>query len=113
MKKPITWLDYTVMSNPNGVMLVLAKYGFIGWMAPQDPNELYEAACNLIQQYGDQGVEDLLRAHPDFEIIRQIPQTSQYKGFIDSLFNNVVDKTPSKNIIIAGAFFLLAYLILR
>lgn len=104
----LTWLDYTVWMNPNGVMLVLAKYGYVGWLAPQDYAELREVAIMLIQRYGDQATRDLLRAHPDYDVIRSLPSDNTYKNFTgDSL------SKKHRNLIIAGGILILACLILK
>jgi hypothetical protein len=66
------WLDYLVMSNPHGVMQVLANHGYTGFLAPQDPNELNEAAYEFIDKHGDQAVIELLKSHPLYEAIAGI-----------------------------------------
>lgn len=109
--KTISWLDYTVLNNPNGVMLVLAKYGYVGWMAPEGMAEVYEATHMLIQRYGDSAIEDLLRAHPDYDMIRSLPaidNPTAYRGFTGDII-------PEKNrsLMIAAGVFLAAYLIFK
>jgi len=66
------WLDYLVMSNPHGVMKVLANHGYTGYLAPQDSNELNEAAYEFIAKHGDQAVIELLKSHPLYEAIAGI-----------------------------------------
>jgi len=115
----LSWLEYTVISNPNGVMLVLAKYGYMGWMAPQDMQELLEATQVLIERYGDQAVEDLIRVHPDYDIIRSMPAK---KGGFSNFFNatdtegsispeKLFDKLD-RRIFVAAGIFLLAYILI-
>lgn len=65
----ITWLDYLVLSNPQGVMKVLAKNGYTGYLSPQDQDEMVEACFEFINSHGDQAVVDLLKEHPLYDVI--------------------------------------------
>ena len=110
----MSWLEYTVLSNSQGVMLVLSKYGYIGWMAPQDISELLEASLDLIDRFGDRAVEDLLRAHPDFDIIRQVPGRN-YTNFHSATGDGITEKlfsTIDRRIVFAAGVFLLAYILI-
>jgi len=98
----LNWLDYTCLNNPAGVMLVLSRYGYIGYLAPQDPQELREAAVILIQQQGDRAVVDLLKVHPDYEIIKDIPGDIQSKSFLTGFKFNI----DPNLLILAGLVFI-------
>jgi hypothetical protein len=105
----LTWLDYTIMNNPNGVMLVLAKYGYVGWLAPQDFGELKDVALMLMQKYGDKATEDLLRVHPDYDVIRELPTEPTFQNFTGNI---LLDKNK-RRLIILGGLLILAFLILK
>lgn len=66
------WLDYTIENNENGVLKVLDKYGYIGYLAPQSIEDVQICAYEIIHKYGDQGVIDLLQAHPEFEAFKEL-----------------------------------------
>lgn len=68
----VTWLDDLVLSNPHGIMQVLAKNGYTGYLAPQNKEELVEASYLFIQTKGDQAVVELLKAHPLYDVIAGI-----------------------------------------
>jgi len=68
----ITWLDYLISSNPQGVMKVLARNGYIGYLAPVDQQEMAEVSMDLIDKKGDQAVIELLKEHPLFDVISEI-----------------------------------------
>lgn len=68
----LTWLDYLIISHPQGVMKVLARYGYTGYLAPQDENEMYGACLDLMDSYGDQAVIDLLKSNPLYDTIADI-----------------------------------------
>ncbi len=70
----ITWLDYLIISNPQGVMKVLAGYGYTGYLAPQNENEMYEVCLELMDKYNDQAVIDLLKSSPLYDTIVGICQ---------------------------------------
>jgi len=71
-QEKISWIDYIISNNPNGVMQVLNSYGYTGYLAPKDINELHEAVRLLIKEKGDEAVESLLKKHPDYEILKDI-----------------------------------------
>ena len=60
----ITWIDYLVSSNPEGVMKVLADNGYAGYLAPQNEDELIDAIYSFIDKNGDEGIITLLKSHP-------------------------------------------------
>ncbi len=66
------WLADLVTANPHGVMKVLSVNGYTGYLAPQNTEELYEAAIEFIHVKGDDAVVALLRAHPLYDIIAGI-----------------------------------------
>lgn len=70
----ITWLDYLIASNPQGVMRVLASYGYTGYLAPQDEDEMAETCLDMMDKHGEQAVIDLLKSHPLYDVIAGISQ---------------------------------------
>jgi len=68
----ITWLDYSIMNNLNGVLKVLADYGYIGMLAPQSIPEVKEAALDIMDQYGDEGTLDVFKAHPEYLVFKDV-----------------------------------------
>lgn len=70
----LTWLDYLIESNPHAVMQVLAINGYVGYLAPQDKEELSEATYDFVEQKGDRAIVELLKAHPLYDVIVGISQ---------------------------------------
>lgn len=68
----IIWLDYLIISNPQGVMKVLNNHGYTGYLAPMDEDELTEVAYEFIDKNGDQAVIELLKTHPLYDVIAGI-----------------------------------------
>lgn len=66
------WLDYLIASNPQGIMRVLANYGYTGYLAPMNEQELYEATHEFIERQGDKAVIELLKTHPLYETIAEL-----------------------------------------
>ena len=120
-QREFTWLDYTILKNPNGVMAVLSKYGYIGYLAPQSNNELIEVSQLLIQKYEDKAIIDLLRVHPDYEVIKGTPvEGYQVENEVSNNFSNFTEnKAPTeirkinfeKGLLIIGGLLLAATLI--
>lgn len=88
----LIWLDYLVMSNPHGVMQVLANHGYTGYLAPQDENELSEAAYDFIEKRGDRAVVDLLKSHPLYSTIADI---SKEESSINVKYKNALGEEGS------------------
>jgi hypothetical protein len=86
------WLDYLIMSNPHGVMKVLANNGYSGYLAPQDETELSEAACDFIEKHGDQAVIELLKIHPLYDVIAGI---SREESSINIKYKNALGQEGS------------------
>lgn len=100
-------------------MLVLTKYGYMGWMTPQDIRELLEASQDLIDRHGDQATMDLIRVHPDYDIIRSLPKALGYSNFFFNATDNEGVFSPEKlfekidrRILIAASVFILAYILI-
>jgi hypothetical protein len=72
----ITWLDYLIVSNPQGVMKVLANYGYTGYLAPINEDEMEEVCNELVDKYGDKVVVDLLKQHPLYDVITDVCKSS-------------------------------------
>jgi len=67
-----SWLDYLIMSNPQSVMKVLAGYGYIGYLAPENETEMREVANEVIEEKGEEAVIEFLKNHPLYDAIRDI-----------------------------------------
>jgi hypothetical protein len=72
------WLDYTINNNTNGVLKVLAEYGYIGFLAPQSMEDVREYCYDIIHEYGDDGVVSLLKAHPEYEAFKELFSDPQF-----------------------------------
>jgi hypothetical protein len=70
--QPFTWLDYIILSNPQGVMKLLSEKGYTGYLAPQNEDEMYEVCLDLMNKEGDQVVVDLLKSHPFYDIFCEL-----------------------------------------
>ena len=81
----LTWLDYIVLSNPQGVMKVLASYGYTGYLAPQDEDEMMDVCYEMMDKYGDQAVIDLLKSHPLYQVMAEM---SAQESTINMPFKN-------------------------
>lgn len=68
------WLEMLVMSNPHGVMRVLSRNGYTGYLAPINEDELTEAAFSFVHDKGDDAVIELLKEHPLYDVILGICQ---------------------------------------
>lgn len=110
------WLEYLISSNPQGVMKVLYKNGYTGYLAPQDQEELYEAAQEFIKDKGENAVIELLKAHPLYEVIadmvREENQSISFKnadGSESSIMATIkkIDykKMAETALVLIGAFF--------
>lgn len=115
----MSWLDYLIISNPQGVMKVLADYGYTGYLAPADQDEMFEACQDLIDKYGDQITAELLKNHPLFDVIAEIQSGGNSISTKDSFKNasgasGVIQTINTENLkilagnalVIIGAFFI-------
>ena len=114
----MTWLDFLIMSNPQGVMKVLSSYGYTGYLAPQDENEMYEVCLDLMDKYGDQIVIDLLKSHPMYGVISDICKeetkvtipfknaSGQLSGIVTTIQTINYKKLIGDVLIIIGAIYL-------
>lgn len=114
----ITWLDYTIMNNPNGVLKVLSDFGYIGIMAPQSVDEIKQFSLEIIDQFGDDGVIALLKAHPEYPAFEELftGNTTSFRNAIDGLpskIDSFVSKLrPIDQIFVAIGVFTVVYYIL-
>lgn len=69
MQEKYCWVDYIADQNPYGVNRVLYKYGYF---PPQNHAETVEAAYMLVEEQGEKAIRDLMRVHPDAEMIRDV-----------------------------------------
>jgi hypothetical protein len=110
----ISWLDYIIASNPQGVMKVLAGYGYTGYLAPQDEGEMMEACQGLMSKYGESAVVDLLKSHPLYDAIAEISSSDKKVSFKNATGDSVIAIIKTINyqsllenaLIIIGAFYL-------
>ena len=58
-------------------MNCLAKNGYTGYLAPENPHELPQAVDHFIEQKGDKAVVELLKEHPDFEVLTEIKNSTK------------------------------------
>ena len=89
----ITWLDYCIMNNLSGVLKVLSSYGYIGMLAPQSIPEVKESSLDLMDKYGEEGTVDLLTAHPEYLVFKDIFTGSSNSG---SYYNNAISGVTTK-----------------
>lgn len=85
-----TWLDYTIENNPNGVMRVLSKHGYVGYLAPQNYEEMRIYAYELVHNNGDQAVVDLLKAHPEYGAFEELFTSNKYNNACGGYYKNAV-----------------------
>lgn len=62
----INWTTYIAANNPEGVNQVLEKYGYLRTMSD---DEFPEAIDLLQEEKGINATIDLIKQHPDFDII--------------------------------------------
>ena len=75
------WLEYLISSNPQGVMDVLHRNGYTGYLAPQDQDELFEASQYFIESKGDYAIIELIKSHPLYDIIVNISNQKKPGNF--------------------------------
>lgn len=63
----ISWVDILISINPQGVMAVLSRNGYSGFLAPQDFEELRDAAIDFVEQGGEEAVIELFKSHPLYD----------------------------------------------
>ena len=68
-KISMTWIDYIISQNPQGILRVIYKHG---GFAPLNYEEIPAAVEMLIQEQGDEVIEDILKEHPDYNIIVEL-----------------------------------------
>ena len=116
-REQISWLDYTILNNPQGVMKVLSDYGYNGHLQPQSYDELKICALEVIDRHGDQGTVDLLKAHPEYlvfkDILLQIPTSFRNAvGTFTEKLNEFMQKNPINKALVALTVFAIAYFII-
>ena len=110
----LTWLDYIILSHPQGVMKVLNNYGYSDYLAPQDQDEMMEACQELMSKYNEQAVIDLLKSHPLYYTIADISAQDKSVSFKNATGDSVIAIIKTINyqslienaLIIIGAFYL-------
>jgi GTPase SAR1 family protein len=69
----INWTTYISENNPAGVNMVLLKNGY----PSAENSEMDEAIAVFIKEKGDDAVVQLLKVHPDFDVIKDIVQNEK------------------------------------
>jgi hypothetical protein len=64
-----TWLDELIEANPQGVMSVLDRNGYSGYLAPGGEAELSDAAYDFLDRRGEYAVVELIKVHPLYDVI--------------------------------------------
>ncbi|MFA6501294.1 MAG: hypothetical protein WCT85_00745 [Parachlamydiales bacterium] len=62
----MNWIDYTILNNSSGVISVLKKHGY-----NITEEDIERASYDLVQK-SEQGTIDLLKVHPDYEVLTDI-----------------------------------------
>lgn len=114
----ITWLDYTLQKNPQGVLKVLADYGYIGMLAPQSIDQAKQFALEVMDQYDDEGIIALMKVHPEYSAFEELfSAKSGYRnavtgvtGKIDAFVSRL---SPIDQMLVATGVFLGMYYILQ
>jgi len=80
-----TLIDYIIVSSPHSVMKVLSRHGYVGYLAPNNFQELSEATYDFIDKEGEDAVIELIKSHPLYEIVVGIekegkPDITNYKN---------------------------------
>ena len=117
----ITWLDYILLSNPDGVLKVLSKYGYTGYNDQMGYDQARAASLEIMDRYGERGIIDLLRAHPEYEAFSDLFARSHSPFFNAtndtgsmSLFNRMrKGLKPFDDLFVALSVFSLAYFIIN
>jgi hypothetical protein len=110
----LIWLDYLVLSNPEGVMKVLADYGYTGYLAPANSDEMLDACMDLLEKYGDKAVIDLLKSNNLYLLIAETIENDGNKQPFKNASGDVTAKIDkevlvklAKNVLIViGAMFI-------
>ena len=97
----INWTDYIAANNPEGVNTVLENYGYL---RAYDEAEFPEAIDMLLNEKGDQATIDLLKQHPDYDIIVETYRQSEgYKNATGNEDNQpktiIVQQEPPKQVV--------------
>jgi hypothetical protein len=117
-REQISWLDYTVINNPTGVMKVVNDYGYIGPMQPQSIDDLELCALDIMNKYGDQGTIDVLKAHPEYLVFKDIFSKNplSFNNTVGNTFpeklSNFINRSPVNKAFVALGVFVLAYYII-
>lgn len=118
----ITWLDYILLNNPDGILKVLSSYGYTGHNAPVGYDEIRDASLDVMDQHGERGIISILRAHPEYGAFKDLFGRSHSPFFntVDdpngpmSLFNRMRNGLkPFDDLFIALSVFSLAYFIIE
>lgn len=113
----ITWLDYILLNNPDGIRNVLSNHGYsvnnLGY------DQARQAAFDVMDRYGDKGIISLLQAHPEYNAFKDL-----FSNYNNSFLNTTDDPEPGlikkmrstvkpfDDIFIALSVFTLAYYII-
>ncbi len=113
-----TWIDYLVMSNPHGVMEVLSRNGYHGYLAPQNEEELLDVTYDYVTRHKDTAVVDLLKSHPLYDAMAEVSKEEKKISLnflnADGTESSVITSIKSINykklietmLILIGAFYI-------
>ena len=114
----ITWLDYILINNSDGLSRVLSNYGYSGYNTPQGYDDLREASLEVMDSHGERGIVSILQAHPEYSAFKDL--FSQSQTFLNAvepgmtLFQKMKKSVkPFDNLFIALSVFSLAYFIIE
>jgi hypothetical protein len=116
----ISWLDYTLMNNPSGVMKVVSDYGFVGIMQPKSLDEIKLACLDIMDMYGDEGTIAILKAHPEYPVFTEILRNQNTlpnnflnaTGTLSEKLTSFISKNPINQAFVALSVFVVIYYIL-
>ena len=102
------------------MLKVLSNYGYTGSNTPMDINQVKIASMDVIRSHGDQGVINILKAHPEYGAFEDL-FSSKHSSFLNttgSTGNGLLYKMqkglkPFDDLFIALSVFSLAYFIIN
>jgi hypothetical protein len=111
----ISWLDYTIINNPQGVAKVLTEQGYVGQMQPQTVEDLYAYSYDLIDKNGDEGTLAILNAHPEYPVFQDIfaKKTPTFNNAIGTQISEFINRSPVNKALVAVVIFAAIYYLIK
>jgi hypothetical protein len=106
----ISWLDYIILNNPDGIVRILAGYGY---PEPASLEDIRLYALDFISRHGDKATVQLLKAHPEYLVFKDI--LSSHNNFRNATgnfaqrFDSFLARSPLNQALVALGIFLLIY----